>query len=317
MRYIGGKSLLLDNIQSVIDTYANDVDTITDIFSGSGAVGMHLKNHGYHVISNDLLYFSYAIARGTIGVNKIPTFDGLDISDPISYLNNIDISSLDIKDDKYFIYHNYSPNSESDRMYFQNDNALRIDAIRLQIEAWKNDNAITEDEYYYLLASLLSAVPYVANITGTFGAYLKYWDKRTYNKLQLKIPEIITAKSCECHCGDYTKIFVMETIARYDSPIIKGITGIREYTEQKSAFCKKATVHDAFIKLIKDANSKYVLISYNNEGLISTEELSDICKTYGNSKTFKLIEMDYRRYKNKIPNNTVGLKEQLYFVERT
>ena len=27
--------------------------------------------------------------------------------------------------------------------------------------------------------------------------------------------------------------------------------------------------------------------------------------------------MDYRRYKNKIPNNTVGLKEQLYFVERT
>ena len=40
MRYIGGKSLLLDNIQSIIDTYANDVDTITDIFSGSGAVLM-------------------------------------------------------------------------------------------------------------------------------------------------------------------------------------------------------------------------------------------------------------------------------------
>ena len=62
MRYIGGKSLLLDNIQSVIDTCANDVDTITDIFSGSGAVGMHLKNHGYHVISNDLLYFSCFIS---------------------------------------------------------------------------------------------------------------------------------------------------------------------------------------------------------------------------------------------------------------
>ena len=32
---------------------------------------------------------------------------------------------------------------------------------------------------------------------------------------------------------------VMKTIARCDSPIIKGVTGIREYTEQKSAFCKK------------------------------------------------------------------------------
>ena len=64
----------------------------------------------------------------------------------------------------------------------------------------------------------------------------------------------------------------METIARYDNPFIKGVTGIREYTEQKSAFCKKATVHDAFVKLIKDANSRYVLISYSNEGLISTEQ---------------------------------------------
>lgn len=339
MRYIGGKSLLLDNIQSVINTYTNGVDTITDIFSGSGVVGMHLKHQGYRVISNDLLYFSYVIARGTIGINKIPSFDGLDISEPISYLNNIDISSLNKNDDKYFIYHNYSPNAECDRMYFQNDNALRIDAIRLQIESWKNDNAITDDEYYYLLASLLSAVPYVANITGTFGAYLKYWDKRTYNKLELDIPKIITAKSCECYCGDYTKVLpietgllyadppynsreylpnyhVMETIARYDNPKIKGVTGIREYTEQKSVFCKKATIHDAFIKLIKDANSRYILISYNNEGLISTDELSDICKTYGNPKTFKLIEMNYRRYKNKIPNNTDGLKEQLYFIER-
>ena len=56
------------------------------------------------------------IARGTIGVNEIPTFDGLDISDPISYLNNIDISSLDIEDDKYFIYHNYSPNSKYNKI---------------------------------------------------------------------------------------------------------------------------------------------------------------------------------------------------------
>ena len=339
MRYIGGKSLLLNNIQSVIDTYTKDVDTVTDIFSGSGAVSAHLKNRGYRVISNDFLYFSYAIARGTVGVNKIPSFKGLGMSNPLSYLNNLDISFLDTEERKYFIYHNYSPNLESNRMYFQNDNALRIDAIRLQIEAWKNENAINEDEYYYLLASLLLAVPYVANITGTFGAYLKYWDKRTYNKLQLETPNIITARACECHCGDYTKILpietsllyadppynsreylpnyhVMETIARYDNPAIKGVTGIREYAEQKSVFCKKATVHDAFAELIKNSNSRYILISYNSEGLISTEELSDICKTYGKPKTFKLIEMDYRRYKNKIPNNTEGLKEQLYFVER-
>ena len=62
---------------------------------------------------------------------------------------------------------------------------------------------------------------------------------------------------------------------------------------------------------------KIFLQFVSEDKMLNPEELSDICKTYGNPKTFKLIEMDYRRYKNKIPNNTVGLKEQLYFVERT
>ena len=140
----------------------------------------------------------------------------------------------------------------------------------------------------------------------------------------MEVPEIITAKSCECHCGDYTKVLpvetglyadppynsreylpnyhVMETIARYDSPIIKGVTGIREYTEKKSAFCKKATVHDAFVKLIKDANSRYVLISYNNEeDLFGPKNYQIFARPMGTPKTFKLIEMDYRRYKIKSP----------------
>ena len=264
MRYIGGKSLLLNNIQSAIDEHTSNVQTITDIFSGSGVVGSHFKQHGYHVISNDLLYFSYVISRGTIGVNKIPTFDCLDISDPITYLNNLDISCLDPEDDRLFIFHNYSPNKKCDRMYFQNENALRIDAIRLKIEEWKNSGSINDDEYYYLLSSLLLAVPYVANITGTFGAYLKYWDNRTFNRINLEAPEVLHAASCDCHCGDYTSVLpiktdllyadppynsreylpnyhVMETIARYDAPVINGVTGIREYSEQKSPFCKKAT----------------------------------------------------------------------------
>lgn len=340
MRYIGGKSLLLKNIQDVINENTDgNIHTVTDIFSGSGVVGEHMKRQGYKVISNDLLYFSYALARGTIGINSRPSFDSLGISNPIQYLNNIDISTIDRESDRLFIYHNYSPTAESKRMYFQNDNALRIDAIRIQIEQWKADHRITEDEYFYLLASLLSAVPYVANITGTFGAYLKYWDKRTYNRLILEKPDIFAGSECECHCSNYTSILplqsdvlyadppynsreylpnyhVMETIARYDYPNIKGVTGIREYADQKSPFCKKATVNKAFETLVREANSRYIVISYNNEGLISTDELSDICLAYAKPGTFRLYEYDYRRYKNKIPNNAAGLKEQLYFMEK-
>lgn len=340
MRYIGGKALLLNNIQSVINEYTDGqkIDTVTDLFSGSGVVGTYLKHNGYRVVSNDLLYFSYVIARGIIGINSKLSFDKLGFN-PIDYLNNLKIedTKFDIKD--CFIYQNYSPMVSCNRMYFQNENALKIDIIRLQIEKWKNNLQLTEDEYFYLLATLLLAVPYVANITGTFGAYLKYWDKRTFNPLSLKEHNIEIGKPCQCLWGDYTKALkiktdllyadppynsreylpnyhVMETIARYDYPIIKGVTGIREYKTEKSVFCKKATVVSAFDKMLKDAQSKYIIISYNNEGLISTDELSALCQKYAKPDSFKLLEYDYRRYKNKLPNNKEGLKEQLYFLEK-
>ena len=40
-------------------------------------------------------------------------------------------------------------------MYFQNENAIRIDIIRITIEAWRQGGMINEDEYYYLLAALI------------------------------------------------------------------------------------------------------------------------------------------------------------------
>lgn len=341
MRYIGGKSLLLDNIYGSIQQFTDGtVQYFTDLFSGSGAVSAYMKSQGFCVTSNDKLYFSYVIVRGTVGLNKVPEFKKLKIDDPILYLNQIDVAKLNLDDDRNFIYQNYSPNLNCNRMYFQNKNALKIDAIRQEIEYWKQEKRINDDEYYYLLAALLLAVPFVANITGTFGAYLKYWDERTTKDLLLKKPDIEISKSkCTCFCQDYANILpiktdlmyadppynsreylpnyhIMETIARYDYPEIKGVTGIRNYSDQKSVFCKKSTVYSAFENLVKNSNTRYLLISYNNEGLISTEQLADLCLTFGRKNSFRLIEQDYRRYKNKIPNNKAGLKEQLYFIEK-
>lgn len=339
MRYIGGKALLLDYIIDIIEKETKNVNSIIDIFSGSGVVGNAFKSKGYSVLSNDFLYFSYVIARGTVGICKEPEFENFDF-DVIDYLNNISLKNTIYPLEKCFIYNNYSPNENCERMYFQNENAIKIDLIRMQIENWNTAGLLSEDEYYYLLAALINAVPYVANITGVFGAYLKFWDKRTYNTLQLEKPSIIvTDKNILCTNADYTQILnqkydllyadppynsreylpnyhILETIARYDYPELKGVTGMRNYDTQKSVFCKKNTVYSAFENLIKDCKSRYLLISYNNEGIISTEDLSEICKEYAVGDSFRLMEIDYRRYKNKIPNNKEGLKEQLYFLRR-
>ena len=339
MRYIGGKALMLGHIIDTVEKETKNVESVIDIFSGSGIVGNAFKSKGYNVLLNDFLYFSYVIARGTVGIFEEPVFKNFDF-DVIDYLNNISLENTQYLLEKCFIYNNYSPNENCERMYFQNENAIKIDLIRMQIEDWNTAGLLSEDEYYYLLAALINAVPYVANIAGVFGAYLKFWDKRTYNILKLEKPSIITTnKNILCTNEDYTQILsekydllyadppynsreylpnyhILETIARYDYPEIKGITGMRNYDTQKSVFCKKNTVHSAFENLIKNCQSRYLLISYNNEGIISTGDLSDICKEYAVGNSFRLMEIDYRRYKNKIPNNKEGLKEQLYFLRR-
>jgi len=273
-------------------------------------------------------------------LNRKPSFKKLSIEDPVRYLNSLTLADTSFDIDQCFIHNNYSPVGNCERMYFQPENAIKIDIIRLTIENWYTDELISEDEYFYLLSSLINAVPFVSNITGVYAAYLKFWDERTYKTLELTEP-IITSngKKNECYNSDFTELLskkcdllyadppynsreylpnyhILETIARYDYPEIHGVTGMRNYDSQKSVFCKKGTVASAFETMIRDCRSKYILISYNNEALLSTEALSDICRRYAVGDSFKLFEYSYRRYKNKIPNNTAGLKEQLYLLRR-
>lgn len=336
MRFIGGKSLLLDNIAAVIDENTNnDVEKVCDLFTGSGVVASFLKQLGYTVYANDIMYMSYVLSRGLIELNTPPSFSNLGIDNVFDYLNN-----LTEPEDKssYFIYNNYSPVDSCDRMYFQPKNAWKIDNIRQQIEIWFRDNLISESEYFYLLACLISAVPYVANITGVYAAYLKHWDKRTYKDLLVEpLPIIPSTKLCKSFNLDakalatqesfdlvyidtpynqrqYTPNYhILETIAKYDYPDIHGVTGMRDYT--RSDYCNKGKVANAFNDLFKaltQRGTKYAVVSYNNESLLSTDEMLDIFSLFGK---VKLYEYPYRRYKSKIPNEKSGLKEQIYFVD--
>lgn len=341
MRFIGGKSLLLDRILNVINENAPNSKTIIDCFSGSGVVSESLKENGYKTYSNDYMYFSYVLSRGTTGINREPQFTNLQIKDPITYLNALTLEESGYSLEDCFIYKNYSPNDSCQRMYFQNKNAIKIDIIRLTIESWRTTNQIDEDEYYYLLAVLLEAVPYISNITGTFGAYLKHWDNRSYNDLELKKPKIIKSNyKCKAYNEEVISFLkkvkgdvlyadppynqrqyapnyhLLETIAKYDKPKVSGVTGIRPYDDIKSDFCIKSRVKEAFSEMFEVANVKFVVVSYNNEGLLSTDELMEIANRFAVPETLQLFEYPYRRYKSKIKNDKEGLKEQLLFFEK-
>ncbi len=343
MRFIGNKTNLLNDIAQVIKENCDSTEKVfCDIFSGTASVARFFKNR-YKIISNDLLYFSYVLQKGTIENNEIPSFkkleDRLNIHDVFDYLENIDI-----KQEKFnkFIYENYSPNKKCERMYLTSENALRIDFIRNKIEEWRNKELINKNEYYYLLAALIEGVPFVSNITGTYGAYLKQWDKRAFKKFEMiRLNVIDNNVKNQCYnknsndliqeiSGDILYLdppynerqylpnyHLLETIARYDNPEIKGKTGIRVYNSEKSNYCIKNKVYSKMEELIKNAKFKHIIVSYNQDGLLSKNDIETILKKYGNKETYKLYEIPYKQYQNKLTKKLDIHYEYLFYISKT
>ena len=69
---------------------------------------------------------------------------------------------------------------------------------------------------------------------------------------------------------------------------------MRDYADQKSVFCMKSKVAEAFAELIKNAKFKYIFLSYNNEGLMSFDTIEKIMRKYGK---YKVYMQQHRRFK--------------------
>ncbi len=325
MRYYGAKTKLLPFIEKAIkSTGVNGTSNFVDLFAGTTSVGQHFKKLGYTIYSNDMLEFSYALSKTFIETNKLPTFkklkSKLKIKDDnqliFDYLNNID-SQIE-----GFIFKNYSPNG--DRQYFTDDNALRIDSHRTIIQEWKENSLINELEYYYLITSLLRSVNLVSNVTGTYGAYLKNWDKRALNPLILEqVPIIESSTKNKAFKRDANELvreikpdllyldppynsrqyasnyFILELIAEgwFDKePVIYGKTGMREYEHQKSKYCSKTNALSVLEDLVLfGSKAKYIFLSYNNEGVIKHNDIIKTLKKIGEVET---LTKNHKRYKS-------------------
>jgi adenine-specific DNA-methyltransferase len=343
MRYIGSKVLLLDNINEVINENIENANSFLDIFSGTASVARHFKKQ-YQTFSNDQMYFSFVLQKATIENDSVPKFNHLskiNISDPFTYLNNYPLDEFTFTEKNSFIYMNYSPNENSDRMYFTNENAKRIDFIRTTLEEWYKESLLTENEYYYLLAGLIEAVPFVSNISGTYGAYLKHWDRRALKPLELVQLDVTTNNKSNKSFnkdgnilikeikGDILYIdppynsrqylpnyHVLETIALYDFPDIYGVTGLRPYNEYKSKYCNKKFVETEFADLIENANFEHIILSYSNEGIMSEDSILNILKTYTIEESVKIYRYPYRRYKGKLSAKEHNLHELIFYARK-
>ena len=85
---------------------------------------------------------------------------------------------------------------------------------------------------------------------------------------------------------------LLNTIAEYKDFEPKGKTGLREYN--KSNYCSKSAVIDSFEGLIADAKFKYIVLSYNNEGLMSIDTIRHIMSKYGR---YQVFQKEYTRFR--------------------
>lgn len=340
MRFIGCKTNLLSEISRVIQENCDNTDKVfCDIFSGTGAVSRFFKPK-YKIISNDMMYFSHILTAATIEINQMPEFKRLKeegIADPLNFLEIAPIKASDYG----YVTETFSPVGKAGRMYFNEENAERIDFIRDTIELWKQRDWINQSEYKYLLACLIEGIPFVSNITGTYGAYLKKWDKRALKRFELQRLEIYDNKQRNiCYNEDANDLIrkisgdilyidppynerqylpnyhVLETIAKNDKPIVYGVTGIRNYLGQKSKYCVKTQVYDAFKDLLSNADFKHVIISYSDDGLLTQEQIVELLKSTCLANTVKVYKIGYSRYKSKIQTEHEQHFEYLFYARK-
>lgn len=331
MNYIWSKLSLLQFIEKWINQIVGEKKyKFSDLFAWTWIVWRYFKEKWHQVIANDMQYYSYVLNRNYIWnhtdlyfswlISEIPELFTSNVNSykeiVCEYLNNIPWK-------KWFIYKNYSlwwtKWSEFERQYFSDENALKCDAIRTKIEKWKKEKKINENEYYFLLASLVESTDKVANTASVYWAFLKQFKKSALKPLLLKpalyfhndqdhfvynkdINELIKNTTHDVVYLDppynerqYSANYhLLETIAKYDNPKIKWKTWLRDYSKQKSRYCQKQEVLKSFNDLVQNIDAKYIFMSYNDEWLMSLDEIKEIM-----SKRWEywVLKQEYRRFK--------------------
>lgn len=182
--YIGNKRKLLDLIGRALRyTEVLSGSTFFDVFAGSGVVSRLAKSLGYRVIANDWEPYSKTINTCYIACNSTPAFSLLGgYGAAIDYLNNLP-SRVD------WVTEHLCPRDDNnydvavDRMFYMRKNGVRLDAIRHQIEKWKNEGLIGEEEEACLLAPLLYQACYNSNTSGVFKGFHNGWGGQTKTAL--------------------------------------------------------------------------------------------------------------------------------------
>jgi len=301
IKYLGSKRLLIPHIRQVVRTLPG-VRVACDLFAGTTRVGQALKQLGIHVISNDLAAYSEVLGRCYIEA------DARTVSE--SRLRELlaELASLPPKEG-YF-----TETVCIQSRFFQPENGRRIDAIREGIDRLELEEPLRS----IALVSLMEAADRVDSTTGLQMAYLKAWSPRSHRPLELRLPRLLAGTGTVFRRDAnelvrslpevdllyldppynqhsyFSNYHIWETLVRNDRPKVYGKACKRlDCKTTKSPYNSRKNCFDALADLIRSAAARYLMVSFNNEGFISKDELEELLAERGDVVR---LDIPHKRY---------------------
>ena len=347
VRYIGNKTRLLPFIVRTLDKLGIEPGTAHDAFSGTAAVGRALKQTGWRVASSDLMTYSYVFQRAYVVASRVPSLARLtaahesvrtalrnsalrarvatrvtsDGVTPLAVLGEYLATGAEPRPG--FLLRHFAP--AGGRMYFTEENALRIDTARELLHRWRTDGSVDDDAYFILLAALIEAADRVANTAGVYAAFIKQWQPNARRPLVIG-PEVpMPGRGSTAHIADAATVaaelgpidllyvdppynarqyagyyHVPELIARGwfdETPVLRGKTGLIADRALRSEWCSARGAERALGGLLAATGARHLLVSYNSEGLLCDRVLRGALAAAAVDGRVRRFALRYKRYR--------------------
>lgn len=307
-RYLGNKYKLLPFIKRVVENECKNINTVADIFAGTGAVASAFIDK--KIITNDIMYSNY--------ICHVAWFSSEHYSEEKIIKIITQYNNLKVAEDNY-MSDNFS------NTYFSLDDCRKIGFIRQDIEDKFNSGDINARERALLITSLLYAMDKIANTCGHYDAYRQGVEFEKHLELYVPQPEPNVNENNVCYNMDTNELapeieadliyidppynsrqycdsyHLLENVARWEKPEVFGVARKMDRTALKSDYCtQKATV--AFENLIDSIHAKYILLSYNNMANKGNDRSNakisddDIMKILSKKGKVKVFSEDYKAF---------------------
>lgn len=351
--YIGNKRALLAHIGGAVEKVKRRLGKnklgFFDVFSGSGVVSRFMKAHSSYLVSNDIENYAAIISRCYLRNRS-----EIDLAALSHVVDKLNAKVMMEPFQPSFIEELYSPRDEKritkdDRVFYTRENAKRLDNYRRLIEA------VSPDMKDMLLGPLLSKASIHANTAGVFkGFYKNRYTKlgqfggsgsdalvRIKGTIKLETP-ILSLFDCDCQVlQDDANIvaahvkgldlayidppynqhpygsnyFMLNLLARYERPTkISHVSGIPTDWRRSDYNVRNKSL-PLLRQLLDTIDAPFLLVSFNNEGFISSGEMREMLNAIG---AVDVLETRYNAFRGSrnFNNRPIHVTEQLFLVER-